>query len=192
MADQEEKLDPDLQALMSELGKVEGEIKTEIESKQIEEQKPVEEQKPQEEIAVEEPKLISPEIVKHVEVEQVGIADKEKARIQSKLIGLIDIHCDNAVKIIEDVESDRKKCDDVYNILYAKVQDGDYRASDIAALVSVLQTKGDISKTRSDMMDSVAKMLASIKNNNTVPTDPNNGNGDLSQEDIKKLLSNES
>jgi hypothetical protein len=184
----EEELDPDLQVLMSELEKVEGEVVASVK----EEPKP--ESKPEEpklaEVILEEPKLEEPKKeLKILETEQQPSEfDLKKAQIQNKLIGLIDVHCDSAVKIIEDVEADRNKCDDVYNILFAKLQANDYRASDTMAIVATLQTKADITKTRANMMDSVAKLLASLKNNNTVNTGEGAGSGDLSPEEVKKLL----
>lgn len=181
---EEQPLDPDLQNLMNELGKVEGETPKPPEPK-------AEEPKVAEVVdvkvtdtKVEEPK----QEIKDAVLADSSVIDDGRARIQGRLIGLIDTHCDSAIRIIEDVESDRKKCDDVYNILFAKLQNNDYRASDAAAIVATLQTKADITKTRANMMDSVAKLLGSLKNNSTVQTDNGGGSGDLSSEEIKALL----
>ena len=177
----EQPLDPDLQNLMNELGQAEGEVKP---------QEPKIEEKPSAKIedpVVVEPKLEEKPEVKDAELAEISEFEAKKTQIQNRLIGLIDTHCDSATRIIEDVESDRKKCDDVYNILFAKMQANDYRASDAMAIVTTLQTKADITKTRANMMDSVAKLLGALKNNNTINPD-GGGSGDLSQEDIKKLL----
>lgn len=187
---EEEQLDPDLQKLMSELEKVEGEV---VAPKEEPKEEPKIESKLEDpklaEVVLEEPKLeeLKKEI-KTLESEPLSEFDIKKAQIQNKLIGLIDVHCDSAVRIIEDVEADRTKCDDVYNILFTKLQANDYRASDTMAIVATLQTKADITKTRANMMDSVAKLLASLKNNNTVNTGEGSGSGELSPEEIKKLL----
>lgn len=180
----EQPLDPDLQSLMSELGKVEGEVTEEQAAPVQTVPEPVLEPKQE---AVEEPKLVVPTVEKTPIPEEVNKFDAEKQRIHARLLGLIDTHCDSAAQIIEDVESDRRKCDDVYNIMFTKLQNNDYRASDAAAIVTVLQTKAEITKTRASMMDSVAKLLASVKNNNTVASE-GGGSGDLSQEEVKNLL----
>lgn len=177
---EEQPLDPDLQNLMNELGQVEGEVKPP--ELKVEEKPPVKLEDP---ILV-EPKLEDRPIV-NAELAEISEFEVKKTQIQNRLIGLIDTHCDSATRIIEDVESDRKKCDDVYNILFAKIQANDYRASDAMAIVTTLQTKADITKTRANMMDSVAKLLGALKNNNTINPD-GGGSGELSQDDIKRLL----
>jgi hypothetical protein len=183
----EQPLDPDLQSLMNELGKVEGEIPKPDISKLEDIKVDV---KQEEKIDVKpEDKLVElkSEIIKDAEINEMSEFELKKARIQERLIGLIDTHCDSATRIIEDVESDRTKCDDVYSILFAKLQNNDYRASDAAAITTVLQVKADITKTRANMMDSVAKLLGSLKNNNTINTGDSNSDG-LSQEEVNRLL----
>jgi hypothetical protein len=178
---EEQPLDPDLQSLMNELGKVEGEI-----PKPSEVKVDVKLEDPKVEVIAVVKQEIKQEIIKTAEVSEMSEFELKKARIQERLIGLIDTHCDSATRIIEDVESDRNKCDDVYNILFTKLQANDYRASDAAAITTVLQVKADISKTRANMMDSVAKLLGSLKNNNTV--NPGDSGDGLSQEEVSKLL----
>ncbi len=184
MADKE--LDPDLKVLMDELEKVEGEQKPI--DKPVEADKPVD--KPVETTKLEEPVL---EDLKPVAVQKVSDVikfdefEEKRAQIRNKLIDLVDTHCNSALRIIEDVESDRNKCNDVYSILFTKLQANDYRASDVAAIVATLQTKADITKTRADMMDSVAKLLAALKNNNAVNPDDGADSG-MSQKEIDDLL----
>jgi hypothetical protein len=130
---------------------------------------------------------VSKELVKDAEV--ISTIDKKKDELQLKLLKLIEGHCENAEKMISDVESDRSKCDDVYNILINKLQNNDYHSADVAGVVSLLQTKVEGSKVRALMMQEVARLLASLRNNNTIGE--HRKDDDLSPQELNKLLSGE-
>jgi hypothetical protein len=94
--------------------------------------------------------------------------EARKNKLQFGLLGLVENHYENADRLIDDVEADRKKCDDVYDILLNKIRSDDYRGADITALVTLLQTKADISRTRASMMAEVSKLLAALRNNDSI------------------------
>lgn len=98
----------------------------------------------------------------------VAELEARKNKLQFGLLGLVESHYENADRLIDDVEADRKKCDDVYDILLNKIRSDDYRGADITALVTLLQTKADISRTRASMMAEVSKLLAALRNNDSI------------------------
>lgn len=168
-----ENPDPELVNLLDELSKAEGQI-------------PVEAEKPAEAVPVVEAKP-EPEPVKSLELEEVKIGDvpvtsvetpvqvmesepgsKIRDDIQLKLLGLVGTVIDESEAFKKEMEVDRKKCDDVYNLLVPKIQSGTYSGSDAVALVQVLQVKADISSNRSKHMDSIAKIFVSLKSNAAV------------------------
>jgi hypothetical protein len=159
----EKELDPDIQNLLNDLDNKE----------------PVQPTPKEPEI-----KEVKAEVVQ--EVKKTEIEEKKDA-LQLKLLKLIEGHCENAEKLITDVESDRSRCDEVYNILFAKLQDGEYSAADVTSVVSLLQTKTESSKVRALMMQEVARLLASLRNNPTIGETARND--DISPHDINKLLS---
>lgn len=119
---------------------------------------------------------------------------KIKEDIQNKLLGLISTAVDESKAFNQEMEVDRKKCDDVYNLLVPKIQSGTYSGSDAVALVQILQVKSDISANRSRHMDSIAKILVSLKSNNAVGSGDSGGGGGKSPNDgpsraeVMKLL----
>lgn len=164
MADKE--LDPDIQNLLNEL-----------------DDKPAEPVLKEPEIKEFKAEIVKTEIA---EVKKTVIEEKKDA-LQLKLLKLIEGHCENADKLISDVESDRSRCDDVYNILFNKLQDNNYHAADVTSIVALLQTKTESSKVRALMMQEVARLLAALRNNTTIGETARND--DISPQDINQLLS---
>ena len=113
--------------------------------------------------------------------------------LKKKLLDLINTAVDESKAFNKEMEVDRKKCDDVYNLLAPKIQSGTYSGSDAVALVQILQVKSDISANRSRHMDSIAKILVSLKSNNAVGSGDSGGGGGKTNEgpsraEVLKLL----
>jgi len=132
------------------------------------------------------------DIEKQLEYEtEVVEVDEEKERIEKNIIGLLDQHCESAKAMFNEAEVDRKKIDDIVNVLLPKIENDEYRGSDIMALSSLIQTKADISKNRASNMDSIAKLFAALKNNDRIAPGAGSGGNDddISNEEIANLLS---
>lgn len=123
-------------------------------------------------------------------VEVIGEFDKDKSDIERSVIGLFKQHCSSAQAMLDEADQDRKRIDDVIAIILPKIESNDYRGTDIQALASLLQTKTDVSKNRSSHMDSIAKLFAALKNNDSVGLGgkTNTGDEDISKEELEKLL----
>ncbi len=193
--------DPELVNLLDELSKAEGQISSEPE-------KTVE---PAPVIAALESVPVS-EPTKNLELEEVDISEVPSVQtaaqviesdpnadirnnIQAKLLGLVNTVIDESEAFKKEMEVDRKKCDDVYNLLAPKIQSGTYSGSDAVALVQILQVKADISSNRSKHMDSIAKIFVSLKSNAAVGSGDAGGSGGgskssdcPSREEVLKLL----
>lgn len=111
----------------------------------------------------------------------------QKEEMQRKILSMMDKHYDSAGMMFDEAESDRKKIDDIFAILLPKVQADNYKAADINAIAALMQTKSDISRNRASMMDSIAKLFAALKNNDSVGVRASQ-DADISQKDVEDLL----
>jgi len=123
-------------------------------------------------------------------VEVVSEIDKDKSDIERNVIGLFKQHCSSAQAMLDEADQDRKRIDDVIALILPKIESNDYRGTDIQALASLLQTKTEVSKNRSSHMDSIAKLFAALKNNDSVGLGgkANTGDDDITKEELDKLL----
>lgn len=125
------------------------------------------------------------DLVESVEVSATTVNERE--RLEKDIMGLVNHHVKSASSMFDEAETDRKKIDDIIAIILPRIEEGEYKSSDILALTNLIQTKTDVSRNRASLMDSIAKLFASIKNNDSIGV--NGGNEeDLSQEDINNLL----
>lgn len=126
-----------------------------------------------------------------IDTEIVSELDKDKSDIERSVVGLFKQHCSSAQAMLNEADQDRKRIDDVIAIILPKIESNDYRGTDIQALASLLQTKTEVSKNRSSHMDSIAKLFAALKNNDSVGigSKANTGDDDISKEELEKLLS---
>lgn len=129
------------------------------------------------------------EDVIEAEIENIEV-DEEKERIEKNILGLLQQHCDSAKAMFEEAEVDRRRIDDIVAVVLPKIESGDYKGSDIMALSNLIQTKADISRNRASNMDSIAKLFASLKNNDRIAPGSGGSDDDLSNEELVKLLGN--
>lgn len=127
------------------------------------------------------------EQITNVKAEIVNNTDETEQKLKNVVMDLVDKHCSSAEKMFEEAEADRKKIDDVIAVLLPKVESDNYRGSDIGSLAALLQTKADISRNRATMMDSIAKLFAAIKNNDSVSVGKK-ADESIDQDDVKRLL----
>lgn len=181
----DEITDPDIANLLNELDEA-SRPKPKVKSEPKVEKKPVEE-KPVE--IVKEPEVLnSIAVIAEDESDKIQKQIEErKLKLQLNLIGMVESHCENSSKIIEDVEADRRKCDDVINVLFTKIQANDYHGADVTSLVVALQTKADISRTRASMMAEVSRLLAALRNNTSM-AGGGNTNSNISIREVKQLV----
>jgi hypothetical protein len=109
-------------------------------------------------------------------------------KIRNQLTELLGRFTDSNSRMLEEFSEDRKKCDDVFNILLPKIQSGQYTGQDAIAMVSLMQVKSDISGNRSRHMDSIAKLFSALKSNNVIGPVEKAKDGSFTQEELKKLL----
>ena len=113
--------------------------------------------------------------------------DERSRHIQDKLLELVDRHCESANMMFDEAEVDRKKIDMIMGILLPKIQNDNYKSADIQSLASLMQTKSDISRNRSSMMDSVSRLFAALKNNDRLGGQAS-GDENLTNDEVEKLL----
>lgn len=131
------------------------------------------------------------DIIDAEEVEAEVIAgDLEREKLEKSILGLVKQHVNSVDKMFEEAESDRKNIDNVLALLIPKIESDDYKGTDLLAITSLIQTKTDVSRNRASLMDSIAKLFASVKNNDSVGfgTIDNTGEDDISQDELDKIL----
>lgn len=131
------------------------------------------------------------DIVDAEEVDAEVIAsDLERERLEKSILGLVNQHVNSVDKMFEEAESDRKNIDGVLALLIPKIESDDYKGTDLLAITSLIQTKTDVSRNRASLMDSIAKLFAAVKNNDSVGFGnvENTGDDDISDADLDKLL----
>ena len=196
-------IDPGLSDLLKELSQAEGSIKPKEEELVAPEPEPasdvmtdvddLEPATPDEQLSAHE----TEEPIKETKTEVVFTEDQSvtiKNSIQAKLLNLMDTAVNESVAFNQEIEVDRKKCDDIYNLLVPKIQAGDYSGADAVALVQIMQVKANISSNRSRHMDSISKLFVSLKSNSAVGSGDTGGSGGGDSDDgpsrseITKLL----
>ena len=175
----DDNIDPGLSELLNELAQAEKSVTA---TPKAEESKTVE-PKPAESIptpAAELPPVESMEVAEEAKpatppetftTAQVMPADPNAelvAALRGKLLGLVDAAIAESSTLSQEMEVDRKKCDDIYNMLQPKIQSGEYSGQDAAAFVGIMQVKAEISSVRTKKIDSLAKLLVALKSNATV------------------------
>lgn len=124
-----------------------------------------------------------------VELIESDEIELKKEAIQLKILSLLDKHYDSAEKMFDEAECDRKKIDDIFAVLMPKIVGNEYKSADVQSVASLMQTKVDISRNRSAMMDSVAKLFSALKNNDSIGSMGGSGSSnDLSKKEVEDLL----
>lgn len=135
--------------------------------------------------------VIKPEVEVSLDLEddEDDAFELQKMEMQKKILSMLDKHYDSAGMMFDEAESDRKKIDDIFAMLLPKIQNDNYKTADINAIAALMQTKTDISRNRASMMDSIAKLFAALKNNDSVGVSAQS-DADISQKDVENLLNN--
>ena len=109
--------------------------------------------------------------------------------VQDRLYNLLDRHCEVVGKMFEEADVDRKKVDDILDIILPKIRGSgdDYKAADVQSAAVLMQTKVDISKNRASLMDSISRLFGALKNNDSIRKGED-GENDLSEEEVRRLL----
>lgn len=211
---EEEKIDPALETLFQEINEAEGmveksapksedksedtadEVGDEQDGSQNDEQEELQEQveqEPSHDLDLEENDIDDDDEdeddgLDNIEVIAAKPMSEHEAKMQNIVVGLVEKHSHSVEKMFDEADTDRKRIDDVLGVLMTKIESDEYRGADIGALASLIQTKADISRNRASMMDSIAKLFASIKNNDSVGVNGKADDDSIDQDDIERLL----
>jgi hypothetical protein len=129
------------------------------------------------------------DVVIEPEREVVSDFEKEQQELQQSVLGMLKKHCNSSEKMIEEAECDRRKIDDILGMILPKIQNDDYRAADIGTVAQLMQIKSEISRNRASTMDSISKLFAALKGNDSIGVKAAQKT-EVSQEEVTKLLSN--
>lgn len=123
-------------------------------------------------------------------VEAEIVRDSQREDIESKVLGLLEQHCNAASAMFNEADDDRKQADELMALIIPKIENNNYNAADIQSLASLMQTKADIGGNRSRHMDSIAKLFAALKNNDSIGVSGNTGDDNIDKDELEKLLGN--
>lgn len=114
--------------------------------------------------------------------------DPRLVKVRDGLFRLLDHTMDNAEIQMNEFMEDRKKADEALAVLLSRLQAGSaLSAAEITAIPILIQARIDVTANRSKYIDSIAKLFASLKKNDTINT---TSGQKISNDEVLKILSN--